>query len=130
MRSTQNPWVLRNPWNIHYLFSINMDLPIFLSRSLDNLSRTSSLRENGLVPSTTILILPKTKGTMSRTSGDTGGIMDYIWLLLTPLTAIWAMLSSFLSGNSGNTGNQAGTGHQSASNSSPNSYSSGPSTSS
>jgi len=102
----------------------------FPSRSLDNLSRTSSLRENGLVPSTTILILPKTKGTMSRTSGDTGGIMDYIWLLLTPLTAIWAMLSSFLSGNSGNTGNQAGTGHQSASNSSPNSYSSGPSTSS
>jgi len=102
----------------------------FPSRSLDDLSRTSSLRENGLVPSTTILILPKTRGTMSRTSGDSGGIMDYFWLLLTPLTAIWAILSSFISGDSGNTGNQAGTGHQNASNSSPNSSSAGASTSS
>jgi len=100
----------------------------FPSRALDDLSRTSSLRENGLVPSTTILILPKTRGTMSRTSGNSGGIMDYIWLLLTPLTAIWAMLSSFVSGDSG--GNQAGTGHQNTSDSNPNSYSAGASTSS
>jgi len=102
----------------------------FPSRCLDDLSRDSSLRENGLVPSTTILILPKTRGAVSRTSGNSGGLMDYIWLLLTPLTAIWAILSSFVSGNSGNTGSQAGPGHQNASNSSPNSYSAGPSTSS
>ena len=45
---------------------------------------------------------------MSSSSGN-GGIFDYIWLLLTPLTALWAMLSSFMSGNTetqGASGNQ------------------------
>merc|ERR1712172_466567 len=80
----------------------------FPSRNLDDVERTSSLRENGLVPSTTILILPKNRGTMSSSSGN-GGIFDYIWLLLTPLTALWALLSSFMSGNTetqGASGNQ------------------------
>ena len=45
---------------------------------------------------------------MSSSSGN-GGIFDYIWLLLTPLTALWALLSSFMSGNTetqGASGNQ------------------------
>jgi len=79
----------------------------FPSRNLDDVERTSSLRENGLVPSTTILILPKNRGTMSSSSGN-GGIFDYIWLLLTPLTALWALLSSFMSGNTETQGASSG----------------------
>merc|ERR1711963_1196350 len=52
----------------------------FPSRNLDEVVRTSSLRENGLVPSTTILILPKNRGTMSSSTGNSG-IFDYILLL-------------------------------------------------
>jgi len=105
----------------------------FPSRNLDDVERTSSLRENGLVPSTTILILPKNRGTMSSSSGN-GGIFDYIWLLLTPLTALWAMLSSFMSGNTetqGASGNQNTSRLLDTSNpSSSQSSSAGPSTSS
>jgi len=85
----------------------------FPSRNLDDVERTSSLRENGLVPSTTILILPKNRGTMSSSSGN-GGIFDYIWLLLTPLTALWALLSSFMSGNTETQG-AASAGNQNTS---------------
>merc|ERR1712037_1023818 len=105
----------------------------FPSRNLDDVERTSSLRENGLVPSTTILILPKNRGTMSSSSGN-GGIFDYIWLLLTPLTALWALLSSFMSGNTetqGPSGNQNTSRLLDTSNpSSSQSSSAGPSTSS
>merc|ERR1719330_1580398 len=105
----------------------------FPSRNLDDVERTSSLRENGLVPSTTILILPKNRGTMSSSSGN-GGIFDYIWLLLTPLTALWALLSSFMSGNTetqGASGNQNTSRLLNTSNpSSSQSSSAGPSTSS
>ena len=97
----------------------------FPSRILDDVSRDTSLRENGLVPSTTILILPRSRGTVSRTSG---GIMDYFWLLLTPITAIWGMISSFMSGDAGGQQGNANTTHQNTTNS--NSSYAGPSTSS
>ena len=100
----------------------------FPSRILDDVSRDTSLRENGLVPSTTILILPRSRGTVSRNSGSSGGIMDYFWLLLTPITAIWAMISSFMSGDAGGQQGNANTTYQNTPNS--NSSYAGPSTSS
>merc|ERR1719362_1112768 len=45
---------------------------------------------------------------MSSSSGNTGGIFDYIWLLLTPLTALLALLSSFMSGNTETQGASSG----------------------
>ena len=71
----------------------------FPSRNLDSEPREMSLRDAGLVPSPTILILPKNRGTVSTSSGN---IMDYVWLLLTPLTALWAFLSNFLNGGNQN----------------------------
>ena len=79
--------------------------------------RTKSLRDAGLVPSSTVLILPKNRGTIS-TNPD--GIMGYIWLLLTPITVLWGIISSFVFGsdqtnaatgqaNARQTGNQQGT---------------------
>ena len=72
---------------------------------------------------------------MSSSSGNSGGIFDYIWLLLTPLTALWALLSSFMSGNTETQG--ATSGNQNTSRllntsnpSSSQSSSAGPSTSS
>ena len=50
---------------------------------------------------------------MSSSSGN-GGIFDYIWLLLTPLTALWALLSSFMSGNTETQG-AASAGNQNTS---------------
>ena len=53
------------------------------------------LRSLGLAPSGTILVLPK-QGTLARTRGDGSSIMDFVWLLLTPLTVLWGLLSSFV----------------------------------
>ena len=68
----------------------------FPSRELDKEPKTKSLRDAGLVPSTTILILPKNRALAS--TGD-NGIMDYVWLLLTPITILWNMINSFFSGH-------------------------------
>ena len=77
----------------------------FPSRELDNESRSTTLREAGLVPSTTILILPKNRAVMS--SSGSGTIMDYIWLLLTPITVIWNMISSFIYGQPATSSNNS-----------------------
>ena len=66
-------------------------------------------------------------------SSENGGIFDYIWLLLTPLTALWALLSSFMSGNTetqGASGNQNTSRLLDTSNPSSSQSSAGPSTSS
>ena len=66
----------------------------FPSRQLDQESKDKTLRDAGLVPSTTILVLPRaTRGTLAAPTS--GGIMDYVWLLLTPITVIWGMITSF-----------------------------------
>merc|ERR1711983_768297 len=67
----------------------------FPSRQLDQEPSDRSLRDAGLVPSTTILVLPRSRSSSSLTPA-TGGIMDYVWLLLTPLTVVWGIISSFL----------------------------------
>ena len=81
----------------------------FPSRELDNESRSTTLREAGLVPSTTILILPKNRAVMS--SNGSGTIMDYIWLLLTPITVIWNMISSFIFGQPATSSNNSNVGN-------------------
>jgi len=69
----------------------------FPSRQLDQEPSDKSLRDAGLVPSTTILVLPKSRSSSSLTPAN-GGIMDYVWLLLTPLTVVWGLISSFIFG--------------------------------
>ena len=78
----------------------------FPSRQLDQESSDKSLRDAGLVPSTTILVLPRSRSSSSLTP-TTGGIMDYVWLLLTPLTVVWGIISSFFGqGQPSSVGNQ------------------------
>jgi len=55
----------------------------------------SPLRDLGLAPSGTILVLPK-NSSLVRSGGTGSSIMDYVWLILTPLTVLWNMLSSFV----------------------------------
>jgi len=103
---------IENPYGSNV--SLQTTFPL---RELDQEPRTKSLRDAGLVPSSTVLILPKNRGTIS-TNPD--GIMGYIWLLLTPITVLWGIISSFVFGsdqtnaatgqaNARQTGNQQGT---------------------
>merc|ERR1712038_694961 len=78
----------------------------FPSRQLDNESPDTSLRQAGLVPSTTILILPRSSGGRIVSTSADGSIMSYIWLLLTPLTALWGLINSiFASSQPSDSGN-------------------------
>lgn len=70
----------------------------FPSRELDNEPKDKTLREAGLVPSVTILILPKGGRGALAPQGPSGGIFDYVWLLLTPITVLWGIISSFVFG--------------------------------
>ena len=72
----------------------------FPLRELDLEPKTKSLRDAGLVPSTTILILPRNRGTELSKTGY--GIMEYVWLLLTPITLVWNMISTFIYGQTNN----------------------------
>ena len=80
-------------------FSLSTTFP---SRKLDDEDKRMSLRRLGLVPSGTVLILPKSGG--GGTVG-LGGVMDIVWLLLTPITALWAIISGFLFPPPRNNGN-------------------------
>ncbi len=72
----------------------------FPKRDLDAESKDAPLRSLGLVPSGTVLVLPKNRSMIS-TSGGADGIMGYIWLLLTPITVLWGVISSFIFGQGG-----------------------------
>merc|ERR1712034_250992 len=63
----------------------------FPRRMLDQEEKTTSLKELQMAPSATILVLPL-GGLVSQ---QDGGLMSLIWLILTPFTVLWAMLSSF-----------------------------------
>lgn len=73
-------------------FSLFVTFPRSL---LDEKPMDMSLRELGLAPSGTVLVLPKS-GSLVKSSGMGGGIMDFFWLLLTPLTVLWGLLTSFV----------------------------------
>merc|ERR1719431_759374 len=69
----------------------------FPRRQLDQEDQTKSLKELQMAPSATILVLP-IGGLVTR--GGAGDLMSLLWLLLTPFTALWAMLNSFFSSTS------------------------------
>jgi len=67
-------------------FSLKTTFP---RHSLDTLPKDSSLRSLSLVPSATVLVLPA-GGVLA--TGD-GGLVSFVWLLLSPLTFLWGLLS-------------------------------------
>ena len=97
-------------------FRSGFSLFITFPRSLlDEKPMTTPLRDLGLAPSGTILVLPKSTSVM-KSSSNGGGIFDYIWLLLTPLTILWGLLTSFVTPSptrpSNNPREQSGPGAQ------------------
>jgi len=80
--------------------------------SLDSSPKDSSLRDLSLVPSATVLVLPA-GGALSSSSG---GLLSFLWLLLSPLTIIWGMIQSLLSGASSGSSSNV---HSSSSNAPP-----------
>jgi len=68
-------------------FSLSTTFP---RRMLDQEEKTTSLKQLQMAPSATILVLPL-GGLVSQ---QDGGLMSLIWLILTPFTVLWAMLSS------------------------------------
>jgi len=75
-------------------FSLSTTFP---RRMLDQEDKSKSLKQLQMAPSATILVLPL-GGIVSQ---QDGGLMSLIWLILTPFTVLWAMLSSFFGSSSG-----------------------------
>ena len=69
----------------------------YFSQCLDNENQSSQLREHGLVPSGTVLILPKEDRSLVG-AGTDGGIMALVWLVLTPVTVLFNLVMSFFGG--------------------------------
>jgi len=69
-------------------FSLSTTFP---RRMLDQEDKSTSLKQLQMAPSATILVLPLG----GIVSNQDGGLMSLIWLILTPFTVLWAMLSSF-----------------------------------
>ncbi|XP_069167066.1 UBX domain-containing protein 4 [Procambarus clarkii] len=57
----------------------------------------SSLRDLGLVPSAIMVVLP-TSSRGSGTLAPSGGIWDLLWILLSPITFLFGIVSQFLNG--------------------------------
>jgi hypothetical protein len=73
----------------------------FPSRDLDSEPKDATLRDSRLVPSTTVLVLPRSRGTLARTSGSPGeGIFAYLWLCIS--TFFGWILGGFMGGGGGN----------------------------
>jgi len=77
-------------------FSLSTTFP---RRMLDQEEKTTSLKQLQMAPSATILVLPL-GGLVSQ---QDGGLMSLIWLILTPFTVLWAMLSSLFGSASSST---------------------------
>ena len=69
-------------------FSLSTTFP---RRMLDQEDKAATLKQLQMAPSATILVLPLG----GIVSNQDGGLMSLIWLILTPFTVLWAMLSSF-----------------------------------
>jgi len=72
-------------------FSLSTTYP---RRQLDGEPIDTELRNLGLAPSGTIMVLPTAPSTALSSSGS---LMDMLWLLLTPLTVVLSFLQSFFS---------------------------------
>jgi len=71
-------------------FSLSTTYP---RRQLDSEDMTSHLRDLGLAPSGTIMVLPSMA--LSSSAGGSGSVLEMLWFLLTPLTFLWSIIQSF-----------------------------------
>ncbi|XP_078580165.1 UBX domain-containing protein 4-like isoform X2 [Branchiostoma floridae x Branchiostoma japonicum] len=101
----------------------------FPRRQFTDADMASSLMDLGLAPSAALVVLPSKKETVALSpngpseavtfqarsgasivsSGGSGGIMDMVWLVLSPLAALWRFLHTFLFGTPQNPGRPANT---------------------
>jgi len=81
-------------------FSLSTTFP---RRNLDTEDKTTSLKDLQMAPSCTVMVLPTS--TVSTQDGD---LMSLLWLLLTPFTFLWGMISSMFDSSS------SGSQHSSA----------------
>ena len=75
-------------------FSLSTTFP---RRNLDTEDKAATLKDLQMAPSCTVMVLPSA----SLTSHN-GDFMSLVWLLLTPLTLLWGIVSSFI-GSAGGT---------------------------
>merc|ERR1712055_39274 len=73
-------------------FSLSTTFP---RRQLDAEDPGASLRDLQMAPSATVLVLPKASTSVSLPGGD---LSSFLWLLLSPFTILWAMITSFFGG--------------------------------
>merc|ERR1712037_431193 len=73
-------------------FSLSTTFP---RRQLDAEDPSASLRDLQMAPSATVLVLPKASTSVSLPGGD---LSSFIWLLLSPFTFLWAMITSLFGG--------------------------------
>jgi len=71
-------------------FSLSTTYP---RRLLDSQEMTSQLRDLGLAPTGTIMVLPSTAMASNSSSGQS--LLEMVWFLLTPITLIWSIIQSF-----------------------------------
>lgn len=76
-------------------FSLSTTFP---RRQLDLEDKAASLRQLQMAPSATVLVIPKVSSTSLSLPGD-GSLASLLWLILSPFTMLWAMLSSLLPNN-------------------------------
>ncbi|XP_066299925.1 UBX domain-containing protein 4-like [Branchiostoma lanceolatum] len=79
----------------------------FPRRQFTDADMASSLMELGLAPSAALVVLPARSGASVVSSGGSGGMMDLVWLVLSPLAALWRFLQTFLFGTPQNPGRPA-----------------------
>lgn len=73
-------------------FSLSTTYP---ARQLDLEPRTAELRVVGLAPSGTVMILPKNRSSGGALMPSGGSLLSYIWLILTPVSFLWNLITSF-----------------------------------
>jgi len=92
-------------------FSLSTTFP---RRNLDTLDMSNTLKNLQLAPSATVMVLPTASSSVSL---QDGGFVSMLWMLLTPFTMLWAMLTSFFSSSGSSTsdsdsGNRAGAANR------------------
>ena len=90
-------------------FSLSTTFP---RRNLDTEDKAATLKDLQMAPSCTVMVLPS--ATVSSHNGD---LMSLIWLLLTPFTILWGIVSSFI-GTAGGTQSPPQSGPSNSSSSS------------
>jgi len=90
-------------------FSLSTTFP---RRNLDTLDMSNTLKNLQLAPSATVMVLPTASSSVSL---QDGGFLSMLWLLLTPFTVLWTMLTGFFSSSGGSStdnssGNRSGGG--------------------